>query len=97
MRQRFLPKTAGDLHGQPDRVFAPHRRLEHIGLVFPRMITHHCRFFPAKLHYAVSCRFAAPFTKVFPFVVPRFGRFAVFTDWWVTAICLTVSFRSPPL
>ena len=33
MRQRFLPLTAGDMQGLPERVFAPHRRLERIGPV----------------------------------------------------------------
>ena len=33
MRQRFLPLTAGDMQGFPERVFAPHRRLERIGPV----------------------------------------------------------------
>lgn len=33
MRQRFLPLTAGDLQGLPDRVLAPQRRLESIGAV----------------------------------------------------------------
>jgi hypothetical protein len=33
MRQRFLPLTAGDMQGFPERVFAPHRRLERIGTV----------------------------------------------------------------
>jgi undecaprenyl pyrophosphate synthase len=31
--QRFLPLTAGDMQGLPERVFAPHRRLERIGQV----------------------------------------------------------------
>jgi hypothetical protein len=30
MRQRFLPRTAGEWHAPPDRVFAPHRRLASI-------------------------------------------------------------------
>jgi hypothetical protein len=33
MRQRFLPLTAGDLHGLPERVFAPHRWLASMGPV----------------------------------------------------------------
>ena len=33
MRQRFLPRTDGDLHGLPERVLAPQRRLESIGPV----------------------------------------------------------------
>jgi hypothetical protein len=33
MRQRFLPWTDGDLQGLPERVLAPQRRLENIGLV----------------------------------------------------------------
>ncbi len=33
IRQRFLPLTAGELQGFPDRVFAPHRGLERIGPV----------------------------------------------------------------
>jgi hypothetical protein len=33
MRQRFLLWTAGDLHGWPERVFAPQRGLESIGPV----------------------------------------------------------------
>ena len=33
MRQRFLPLTAGDMQGLPERVFAPHRRLDRIGPV----------------------------------------------------------------
>jgi len=33
MRHRLLPFTAGDRHGLPLRVFAPHRRLESIGPV----------------------------------------------------------------
>jgi hypothetical protein len=33
MRQRFLPWTAGDRHGLPERVLAPQRGLESIGPV----------------------------------------------------------------
>lgn len=33
MRQRAFPRTAGDMQGLPDRVFAPHRRLASIGPV----------------------------------------------------------------
>lgn len=33
MRHRFLPRTAGDRHGLPVRVLAPHRGLESIGPV----------------------------------------------------------------
>jgi hypothetical protein len=33
MRQRFLPLTAGDIQGLPDRVLAPQRGLESIGPV----------------------------------------------------------------
>ena len=33
MRQRFLPRTDGDLQGLPERVLAPQRRLESIGPV----------------------------------------------------------------
>jgi len=33
MRQRFLPWTAGDRQGRPERVLAPQRRLESIGSV----------------------------------------------------------------
>ena len=33
MRHRFLPWTAGDLHGLPERVLAPQRVLESIGPV----------------------------------------------------------------
>ncbi len=33
MRQRFLPLTAGDMHGFPDRVLAPQRGLASIGPV----------------------------------------------------------------
>jgi hypothetical protein len=33
MRQRLLPLTAGAMQGLPERVFAPHRRLERIGPV----------------------------------------------------------------
>ena len=33
MRQRFLPLTAGAMQGLPERVFAPHRRLDRIGPV----------------------------------------------------------------
>src|SRR5215467_11554957 len=33
MRQRFLPATAGDLQGLPERDFAPQRRLSSIGPV----------------------------------------------------------------
>ena len=33
MRQRVLPRTAGDLHGLPERVLARQRGLESIGPV----------------------------------------------------------------
>jgi len=33
IRQRFLPPTAGDLQGLPERVFAPQRALESIAAV----------------------------------------------------------------
>jgi len=33
MRHRFLPPTAGDRHGFPERVLAPQRWLESIGPV----------------------------------------------------------------
>jgi hypothetical protein len=31
MRQRFLPRTAGERHVPPERVLAPQRRLASIG------------------------------------------------------------------
>jgi hypothetical protein len=31
MRQRFLPRTAGEQHAPPERVLAPQRRLASIG------------------------------------------------------------------
>jgi hypothetical protein len=34
MRQRFLPRTAGERHKPSDRVFAPQRGLASIGPVF---------------------------------------------------------------
>jgi hypothetical protein len=34
MRQRFLPLTAGERHGPPERVFALQRGLASIGPVF---------------------------------------------------------------
>src|ERR1051325_327649 len=34
MRQRFFPCTAGDRHGRPERVLAPHLRLASMGPVF---------------------------------------------------------------
>ena len=34
MRQRLLPRTAGDLHGLFERVLAPQRGLDSIGMVF---------------------------------------------------------------
>jgi hypothetical protein len=33
MWQRYLPLTAGAMQGLPERVFAPHRRLDRIGPV----------------------------------------------------------------
>jgi hypothetical protein len=33
MRQRFLPRTAGERHKPPERIFAPHRGLASIGPV----------------------------------------------------------------
>jgi hypothetical protein len=36
IRQRFLPRTAGELHGLPKRVLAPQRGLESIGPMFRR-------------------------------------------------------------
>ena len=36
IRQRFLPATAGDRHGLPERVLAPHRALANFGAVLRR-------------------------------------------------------------
>jgi hypothetical protein len=33
MRQRFLPRTAGERHKPPERIFAPQRGLASIGPV----------------------------------------------------------------
>jgi hypothetical protein len=33
MRQRFLPRTAGERHAPPERIFAPQRGLATIGPV----------------------------------------------------------------
>jgi hypothetical protein len=33
MRQRFLPRTAGERHAPPERIFAPQRGLASIGPV----------------------------------------------------------------
>jgi hypothetical protein len=38
IRQRRFPATAGDMQGFPERVLAPHRKLESIALVLRRCL-----------------------------------------------------------